>query len=139
MARAYGQDLRARVLDAVARGMSARRAAAHNEVGAATAIVWVRRARQDGETAARRQGQPKGSKLDQHAGFLLGLIAAKADTTLREMQGRLRADRGMGAGVGTLWRFFAARAITFEKNRPRRRTGPAGRRRGAPSLVRAPT
>jgi hypothetical protein len=43
MARAYSQDLRDRVIDA---------------------IVWVRRARQTGARGARKQGQPKRCKLD---------------------------------------------------------------------------
>ena len=45
MARAYSQDLRDRVIDAALGGMPARRAAAQFEIGIATAIVWVRRAR----------------------------------------------------------------------------------------------
>jgi transposase len=48
MARAYSQDLRDRVIDA---GTSARAAA--DGVGVATAIVWVRRAR-EGERSARK-------------------------------------------------------------------------------------
>jgi transposase len=52
MARAYGQDLRDRVIDA---GTSARAAAERFGVGVATAIVWVRRARA-GERSARKQG-----------------------------------------------------------------------------------
>jgi transposase len=129
MARAYSQDLRTRVLQAATKRMSARQAAAPFGVGVATAIVWVRRARDEGERAARRQGQPKGSKLDGPADFLLDLIAAKPLITLREMQQRLYDERGLSAGISTLWRFFAARAITFKKNRARRRAGPAGHRR----------
>jgi len=64
MARAYSQDLRDRVIDAALGGMPARRAAAQFEIGIATAIVWVRRARASGERVARRQGQPRRSKLD---------------------------------------------------------------------------
>ena len=45
MARAYSQDLRDRVTDAALGGMPARWAAAQFEIGVATAIVWVRRAR----------------------------------------------------------------------------------------------
>ena len=48
MARAYSQDLRDRVIDAALGGMPARRAAAQFEIGVATAIVWVRRARERG-------------------------------------------------------------------------------------------
>jgi transposase len=56
MARAYSQDLRDRVIDAALNGLSARQAAARFGVGDATAIVWVRRARQTGERGARKQG-----------------------------------------------------------------------------------
>jgi transposase len=64
MARAYSQDLHERVLEAATGGLSARQAAEGFGVGVSTAIVWVRRARA-GERTARRQGQPKGSKLDE--------------------------------------------------------------------------
>ena len=53
MAQAYSQDLRERVIDA---GTSARQAAERFGIGVATAIVWVRRAR-EGERSARKQGQ----------------------------------------------------------------------------------
>lgn len=59
MARAYSQDLRERVLTATAAGTSARQAAERFGVGVSTAIVWVRRARLNGERTARRQGQPR--------------------------------------------------------------------------------
>jgi transposase len=138
MARALGQDLRERVLAAAADGASARGAAERFGVGIATAIVWVRRWREDGETAARRQGQPKGSKLDAHEGFLLDLVATEVDITLEEIRKRLMAERGIGAGVATLWRFFDARAITFKKNRARGRAGAPGRGRRARGVARSP-
>ena len=60
MARAYSQDLRDRVIDAALAGAPARQAAARFGIGDATAIVWVRRARQSGERTARKQGQDHG-------------------------------------------------------------------------------
>ena len=133
MARAYSRDLRERVIGAALGGQSARQAAARYGGGISTAIVWVRRARDTGEMAARRQGQPKGSqpkgsKLEAHADFLLERIEASCPISLKEMQARLKEERGVTAGIGTLWRFFKARAITVKKNRPRGRAGPAGRR-----------
>ena len=53
MARAYSQDLRDRVLDAALAGLPARQAAVRFGVGIATAILWVRRARESGERAGR--------------------------------------------------------------------------------------
>jgi transposase len=66
MARAYSQNLRDRVIDAALNGLAARQAAARFGVGEATAIVWVRRARQTGERCARKQDRPKRCKLDPH-------------------------------------------------------------------------
>jgi transposase len=116
MARAYSQDLCDRVLAATAEGFSARGAAERFGVGIKTAIEWVRRARETGETTARKQGDPKGSKLDEHEAFLLGLVAEKDDVTLAEMQAQLRAERGVSTGTTTLWRFFDARGA--EQDRP---------------------
>jgi transposase len=120
MARAYSQDLRDRVFAATADGASSRAAAARFGIGIKTAIEWVRRARQTGERSARKQGQPPGSKLDEHEAFLLGLVGEKADMTLSEMKERLSDERGVSASVTTLWRFFDARGLTFKKRAPTR-------------------
>ena len=116
-----------RVLTATAAGTSARQAAERFGVGVSTAIVWVRRARLNGERTARRQGQPRRSKLDAHAAFLRELVARTCDITLNEMQARLREERGVSAGIGTLSRFFGRQDYSWKKNRARRRAGPAGR------------
>ena len=99
MARAYSQDLRDRVIDAALGGMPARRAAAQFEIGIATAIVWVRRARASGERTARRQGQPRRSKLDPQHDFLRGLVEQTPDMTIVEMQQRLATERGIFTGI----------------------------------------
>jgi transposase len=134
MARAYSQDLRERVIRTALAGTSVRQAAARYGVGVSTAILWVRRAR-SGEVTARRQGQPKGSKLDAHAAFLLELIEASSHISLHEMQAKLREERGVSVGIGTLWRFFHKRAITVKKNRPCLRARPARRQSRTRSLV----
>ncbi len=68
--------------------------------GVATAIVWVRRAR-EGERTACRQGQPKRSKLDAHRDYLLSRIEGEPDITIAEMQERLRGEAGVSASTGT--------------------------------------
>ena len=122
MARADSHDLRVRVLEAVATGMLRRQAAARYRIGVATVIRWAALAAVTGETKAKRQGRPRGSKLDAHEGFLLALIEETDDITLAEMQDRLRAERGVSGGLGTLWRFFDGRGRDLEK---RRRTRPS--------------
>lgn len=120
MARAYSQDLRDRVIDAALSGNSARQAAARFGVGDATAIVWVRRARANGEREARKQGQPRRSKLDPHRDYLLGLIAQTPDLTINELLERLLADRGLRASRATLWTFLNRCGLTFKKSLPMR-------------------
>jgi transposase len=117
MARAYSHDLRTRVLDAVGAGLSRRAAAARYRIGIATVIRWAAHAAATGQTGPQRQGRPPGSKLDPHEAFLLALIEEKVDITLSEMQARLRHEHGVAAGLGTLWRFFARRAVTWKKSR----------------------
>ena len=138
MARAYSQDLRDRVLSAAAAGSSARGAAERFGIGTKTAIEWVRRARETGETTAHRQGQPKGSRLDEHEAFLRGLVDETDDITLAEMRARLREERGVVVGITTLWRFFDARDLTFKKERSRQGAGPPGRPDAPRGLVRGP-
>ena len=115
MARAYSQDLRDRVIDAALSGASVRQVAARFGVGDATAIVWVRRARESGERAARKQGQPRRSKLDPHRAYLLGLIAETPDLTISELLERLQAERGVRACRATLWSFLDRCGLTFKK------------------------
>ena len=116
MARAYGQDLRDRVIDA---GTSARAAAERFGVGVATAIVWVRRAR-EGERSARKQGQPRRSKLDPHRDYLLSLVEREPDITIAEMRERLSGEAGLLASVGTIWTFLDRAGLTFKKRPPTR-------------------
>ncbi len=120
MARAYSQDLRDRVIDAALTGLSARGAAERFGIGEPTAIVWVRRARQTGERKARKQGQPRRSKLDPHRDYLLGLIEATPDMTISELLYRLLAERGVTASRALLWTFLDRLGLTFKKRPPMR-------------------
>ena len=95
MARAYSQDLRDRLIDAALSGPSLRQAAARFDIAVSTAIGWMGRLRDSGERAARRQGRPRGLKLDPHRDFLLPLIEAEPDMTIETMQERLGDERGV--------------------------------------------
>jgi transposase len=118
MARAYSQDLRDRVLDAVlSGGTPARQAASRFGIGIATAIRWVRQARESGNRAALRQGQPRGSKLDAHRDYILAMVAASPDITISEMLERLAMECGVRAGRATLWTFLDRCGLTFKKSR----------------------
>ncbi len=113
MARALGEDLRSPVLKAAAEGMSARQAAARFGVGVSSAIRWIGRARL-GETAPRPQGRRRGSRLDAHADFVVGMIEERKDVTLDEMVERLLAERSMRIGRSTLSDWLRGRGWTFK-------------------------
>ncbi len=108
------------MIDVALKGFSARQAAARFGFGDATAIVWVRRARQTGERGASKQGQPKRCKLDPHSGFLLTLIETTPDLTISELSERLLAERGIKAGHATLWSFLDRCGLTCKKRPPMR-------------------
>jgi transposase len=115
MARAYSQDLRDRVIEASLSGPSLRQAAARFEIAVSTAIGWVGRLRDSGERAARKQGRPRGLKLDPHRDFLLPLIEAEPDMTIQMMQDRLLGERGVKASIGTIWTFLNRCRLSFKK------------------------
>ena len=122
MAKALSVDLRRRVVDAIEHGLSCRQAAARFGVSASSAIRWFARLKKQGDVAPKKQGgDRKSGRIEAEAAFLLGAVAETPDITLVELQEKLRA-RGVSVGVGTLWRFFDRRRITFKK---RRRTPPS--------------
>ena len=77
MARAYSLDLRERVVAAIEEGLSTHQAAARFSIGVSTAGTWARLKRSQGDVRPGRQGKPKGSVLDVHADFILGVLEDK--------------------------------------------------------------
>ena len=122
MSRSYSTDLRVRVIKSISGGLTRRKAAARFGVGGSTAAKGYQRYRDTGEIAARKQGQPGGSKLDAHEAFILALVRERADISLAEIAARLAEKRAVSACPATVWYFFERRGISFKKNRARRRT-----------------
>lgn len=123
MGKSLSDDLRVRVVEAVAAGSSRRAAAARFGVGVSSAIRWVQAWRERGDVRAKPQGGDRRSdRIEAQADFLIERIARTPDVTLAELQAGL-AERGVSAGIGTLWRFFERHGISFKKNRARHRTG----------------
>lgn len=115
MGKPYSLDLRERVVDAIEGGMSTRQAAAIFSIGIATAGAWGRRKRATGHIRPSKQGKPKGSVLDPHAGFILSRLAEEPDTTLDEMVELLREHRGVVIVRTAVWKFFDRRGLTHKK------------------------
>ena len=121
MPGSYSRDLRVQVIGAISDGLSRRRAAVRFGVGVSTAVKWYRRYRETGEVAARKQGQPGGSKLDAHEAFILALVAVRPDISLAEIAACLAEKQAVSACPATVWYFLERRGISFKKNRARRR------------------
>ncbi len=115
MARAYGSDLRQRVIAVIEGGMSTRAAARRFSIGESTAGSWHRHWRATGSFEPRRQGNQGGSVLDAHEGFLLGLMDEAADMSLAEMAERLEGERFLAVDPSTIWYFLHRRGITYKK------------------------
>jgi transposase len=123
MAQPLSEDLRRRVIAAVAAGMSCRAAARRFGVSAASAVRWGQRWRERGEVATRPMGGDRRSgAIEAHRQTILDAIEATPDMTLAEVRALL-GQRGLTVGIGTIWRFFDRHGMSFKKNRARRRAG----------------
>lgn len=117
MAKALSIDLRERVVKAVDGGLSCRQAAERFRVSASSAIRWHDRRRKGGDCKPKPLGGDRRSgRIEAYAALILSLIDEKPDMTLAELQARL-AEKRIGVGIGTLWRFFERRGITRKKRR----------------------
>jgi transposase len=115
MGKPYSLDLRERVVAAIEGGMSTRQAAARFAIGIATAGTWARLKRATGDVRPAKQGKPKGSVLDAHADFILGLLAQAPDTTLDEMVERLQEERDVTIVRTAVWKFLDRHNRTHKK------------------------
>jgi len=115
MSGSFGKDLRWRVISEISQGLSTRKAAERFNIGISTAGEWYRRYRDNGETTARKKGQPPGSKLDKHEAFILGLVEETPDISLAEIAEQLLVEHSVSAVPSTVWEFFNKRSITLKK------------------------
>jgi len=115
MAKGYSKDLRARAVELVESGESAREAARILNLGASTTIRWMDRWRKTGNVEAKPGTGHSRSPLERHKRWLIALVAAEPDLTLEEIRVRLRSEKKQKAGIGSIWRFFDRHDITFKK------------------------
>ncbi len=134
MTKAYSQDLRERVILAVAQeGLSRRAAAARYRVSDATAVRWLQ-AWSRGRRTPLAQGGDRRSRLPAHRDWLLALIAAEDDLTLAAVAERLFAAHGVKADAPMLSRFYVGQGISFKKKRVRLRAASPRRGGGARAM-----
>ena len=117
MGRAYSQDLRERVIDAVVEeGMSCRAASRRFGVSESSAIKWLQRFRKTGQRTPVGTGGHRPSALAPQRAFIEAVRAEQPDITLQALCDRLAAERGVKADTGMMSRFFKRIGITVRKD-----------------------
>lgn len=121
MATGYSNDLRERAILLIEAGDTRREAARVLNLGASTTIRWMDRWTTTGSVAAKPGTGHSRSPLAQQGRWLLDLVAAEPDLTLKEIAARLRSEKKLKTSTTSIWRFFDRNAVTFKKNTSRRR------------------
>jgi len=139
MGKPLSNDLRSRLVTAVAGGLSRRAAAERFGVSVASAVRWVQAVNTTGSVEAKPQGgDTRSHHVEVFRDVILGAIEAQKDISLVELAELLRADHGASFAASTVWRFLDRHAMTFKKNGARSRAGETRRRRAAQGVVRRP-
>ena len=113
MPKAYSEDLRARVIEAVELGASRHEAAERFEVSVSSAVRWLQTWRKERRAAAKPRGGSV-SRLEDNAAQILALHAEKPDRSLLESVAEL-AKRRIKTSKSALSRFFLRHGITYKK------------------------
>ena len=69
----------------------------------------------NGDVRPAKQGKPRGSVLDAHRDFILGVLAQAPDRTLDEMVERLREERAVTIVRTAVWKFLDRHGQTHKK------------------------
>jgi transposase len=129
----YSQDLRDRIIKALAAGTAPQRAIAER-FGVSTAFVeklW-QRWRRSGSSAAKPHAGGRQSALKDHLEFLRTAVAEQPDATLAELRDRL-ATQGRRVSTATVCRALQRLQLPLKKSRSTPRSGTrSASRRSAP-------
>jgi putative transposase len=133
MARPLSLDLRERIVEAVAGGLSRRAAAVRFRVSESCAIKLLQRWERTGSVAPGAMGGTKRFALEPHEALVRELVAAQPDITLDELAARLAVE-GIEVGRTSVHRFLTMLGLTRKKRRSMRpsRIGPTSPMPGAP-------
>ncbi len=112
---ALSQDLRLRIVDLVASGVSRRGAARQFKVSASSAVRFVKQAGEVGHVKVKK-AKKRQSKLDPFRANIVEWIDKQSDLTLAELCARLDKDHCLRVGSSTLDDWLRANKITYKKN-----------------------
>ena len=116
MARAYGIDLRQRVVAAVLAGGTVRRVAERFGVSVSAVVKGSGRQRATGSASARPMGGKRRDVMAPVRDHALARVAAEPTLTIRGLQAELAAH-GVRVSYGAVWSFLHRERLSFKKNR----------------------
>lgn len=125
MGKPYSDDLRERVVAAMAEGRSCRDVGSVFDIAPSTAGNWYRQYRRTSSYAPRPMGGDRRSKLLEQADWIAERLAATPELTLGEVQGDL-AGRGVCVSYASVWRTVRRLGLRHKKkDHLRQRAGSA--------------
>jgi len=118
MGKPLSNDLRSRVVQAVASGLTRRKAAAQFGVSAASAVRWVEAVRVSGSVEPKPQGgDTRSHRIEVFSAVLLAAVAVQKDITLAELAELLLSGHGASFGASSVWRCLNRHGLSYKKQR----------------------
>lgn len=118
MTRALSNDLRERVVAAVAAGESCRSVAARFGVAVSSVVKWCQRLRRTGSVAPGKMGGHRKRVLEPHRAFIVARLEETPHLTLHGLKDELAA-RGIRVSHNAVWLFLRREGLRFKKNAAR--------------------
>mgnify|MGYP003620943898 FL=1 len=115
MTAPLSQDLRKRVVRAIAAGESCRSVAARFGVSVSSAGKWSQRLRATGSVSPAQMGGHRKRTLEPHRAFIVERLNQTPHLTLHGLKGEL-ASRGVVVSHDTVWQFLRREGLRFKKN-----------------------
>ena len=131
--QSYSQDLRDRVLRALARGEGPSAIAERFEVSRFYVYQVRDREQETGVRSSFQIGGHRRSRVQDAEPVLRRWIAAEPGLTLQDLQERL-AEQGIAIKIGALWLQLNKWNLNFKKNAARQRARARGRAGGTPRM-----
>jgi transposase len=115
MTRPLSNDLRERVVVALAGGASCRTVAARFGVAVSSVVKWSQRYRATGSVAPGKMGGHRKRVLEPHRAFIKLRISQTPHLTLHGLKDELAA-RGVKVSHNAVWMFLRHEGLRFKKN-----------------------
>ena len=110
-------DLRERISGYIAAGHSRRAAARLFGVSASTAVRLAAEYRDRGAVPLKRQGRAPGTtgKLRPHIAFLIEIVRAEPDITLKELAAARKETHGVSVQLSSIHRALVRSGLSYKK------------------------